>query len=344
MKKSSRTLKLFACDLNWVRFDRKITSPSSASDWAGVDPCRYFKWHRDFGNNIIFCQAYIFGGTALYPSRLGPLAPGRGSEFFPRIFDFARKAKLPVMSYFCVGADLATCVWRPHWLVEGSLQSVYHGFLAPESPWTDLLCERIREFLRSYPVDWLLFDWFVYGSLKPNDFRIQPSDLCRGRFRKIIGREMPEKAGEITPAENLKYKREIMAWQFRRIRNAVKGASPKTGILFNIPYWEPHEAFWENHPMMNESDALFAECSRDDVMEWLLSVRKPGQRLMTTVVGRVGAEGLDSAECDPNSWRKWHERGCDMVGYAFATPPDFRPHPMYRKELKIVREAFRRIP
>ena len=31
-------------------------------------------------------------------------------------------------------------------------------FLGPESPWTDLLCARIKEFLTDYPADWMLFE------------------------------------------------------------------------------------------------------------------------------------------------------------------------------------------
>lgn len=338
------TIKMFCCDLNWVRFDEKTFAPASASDWATIDPKEYFNWHKNFGNNIMFCQAYLFGGSALYPSKLGPLAPGRGSEILPRLFDLSKKAKMPFISYFCIGADLATCVWRPNWLVPGSFKHASHGFLAPESPWTDLLCERIEEFLREHPVDWLLFDWFVYGSLKPDDFKVQPAQFARKNFMKIIGREMPDTSEEITPEENLKYKREILAWQFRRIRNTVKKTSPATKIMFNVPYWEPNEALWENHPMLNESDSLFAECSRGNVMQWLLSKRKSGQRLMTTVIGRVDANGLDSKECDPNSWVRWHEQGCDLMGYAWGTPPDFRPHHIYKNDLKIIRNAFRKIP
>ena len=32
---------------------------------------------------------------------------------------------------------------------------------------------------------------------------------------------------------------------------------------------------------------------------------------------------------------------CDFFGYAWGTPPDFRPYPRYDAELRIVREAYR---
>jgi hypothetical protein len=335
-----KPVRLFCCDLNWIY--REIPSPgpspSAPPDWAWIDPAEYFRWHIEFGNNAVFCQAYTFGGYALYPTRFGPLAPGPGQELLPRLFDLARAANLPFWSYFCVGADLILSSLRNPWIIPGSRECAHHGFLAPESPWTDLLCARIREFLEAYPADWLLFDWFVYGNLKPDTAQVRPAWFVKQPFHEILGREMPEQASDITPDEHMRYKREILARQFRRIRDTVRAASPKTRIAFNVPYWEPRETIWIDHPMLHESDGLFAECSREDVVDWLLEIRKPNQRVMTTIIGR-----LDEGQCDPGSWRRWHERGCDFFGYAFGSPPDFRPHPFYRRELDIVRQAFREL-
>lgn len=333
---AQQSIKLFNCDFNWVRVEQPLgtVAPSAAHDWADVDPQAYYDYHREMGNNVCFCQAYAFGGFAYYPTRLGPVAPGNGSSVLPRLFELAKKDGIPFWSYFCVGADLAMSNQRNHWVVPGSRQNEPFGFLAPESPWTDLLCARVREFLTQYPVDWILFDWFVYGSLMP-DYPVQPAWFVEQPFAEIIGRPMPKTAEEITPAESLQYKREVLARQFYRIRDAVRESSPKTKILFNVPYWEASEPLWVNHPMLNESDGLFAECSRDEVVDWLLGIRKPEQRVMTTIIGR-----MDDGECDPQSWRKWHERGCDFFGYAWGVPPDFHPHPLYKAELDIVRAAF----
>ena len=335
------TIKCFCCNLNWTKFDRPVASiqPAMATDWARVDAKEYFDWHVDFGNNVMFCQAYLFGGTALYPTKLGPMAPGKGAQLLPELYARSRAAKMPFVSYFYVGTDLTVAVRRPDWIVPTSYQCAPHGFLAPESPWTELLCERIAEFLNEYPVEWLLFDWFVYGSLHTDDFQVQPAWFVKQPFREIIGREMPEKAEDITPEENLRYKREILARQFLAIQKTVRSASPGTKIMFNIPYWKPKEAIWSDHLMMNESDGLFAECSREDVLGWLLNVRKPNQRVMTTIIGR----GDDKGECVPDTWRTWHDRGLDFFGYAWATPPDFRPHPAYQHDLDIVRRAFKEI-
>ena len=188
-----------------------------------------------------------------------------------------------------------------------------------------------------FPVDWMLLDWFVYGSLKPDEFHVQPAPFVERPFREILGRPMPAAAEEITAEESLRYKREVLARQFYRIRDAIKETSPGTRILFNVPYWKSAEAVWVDHPMLQESDALLAECTYPEVVEWLLSVRRPEQRVMTTILGRP-----DEAT-DPSSWRRWYEAGCDFFAYGSGTPPDFRPHPRYAGGLKIVREAFRKI-
>ena len=227
---------------------------------------------------------------------------------------------------------------RDHWTVPTSRKYASHGFLAPESPWTDLLCGRIHEFLSQYPVDWLLLDWFVYGSLRP-DFPLQPAWFVEKPFEEIMGKKLPNCAEDITPEESLRYRREILARQFHRIRDVVRETSPQTKIAFNVPYWEAREPLWIDHPMLNESDGLFAECSKEDVVNWLLEIRRPGQRVMTTVIGR-----LDEGQCDADSWRKWHARGCDLFGYAWGTPPDFRPHVSYAEELAVIRQAFAAIP
>ena len=332
-------IKLFCCDLNWVRLDKPVreTPPAAPQDWAFLNPRDYFAWHKDFGVNVMFCQAYTFGGYAFYPTKLGPVAPGPGGNLLPELFKLSRKAKMPFHSYFCVGADLIMSNMRNSWVIPTSRNYGWWGYLAPESPWTDLLCARVEEFLRLYPVEWIVFDWFVYGNLESNNLPVQPAWFAKNPFREIVGRDMPDEAVKITFEESLKYKREILARQFYRIREAVQRGNRETKIYFNVPYHKPAEALWVNHPMLNESDMLLAESS-DAVVPWLLSIRKPHQRVMTTIVGRQ--DGVS----DPNTWKKWFNAGCDFFGYAWGTPPDFRPHPDYRAAVDMVRKAYKEMP
>jgi hypothetical protein len=336
-----RPIKLFCCDLNAIaRKEPPVTITNSmAQDWAYIDPEEYFAWHRDFGVNIFFLQGYTSSGYAFYPTRLGPLAPGPGKDLFPKLFKMAQKAGLPFSGYFAVGMDFYLSNVRNEWVVPTSRNYSPQGLLAPESPWTDLLCARITEFLRLYPVEWINFDCFNYGKYNSNDFPVQPSPLVKGPFQEIIGRDMPERASEITAEESLKYKREIMARQFHRIREAMHKGNPGTKGNFNVPFFKPAEPMWVDHPMVNESDQLIAESS-DDVVGWLLKIRKPHQRVMTTIIGRPGDKGV----CDPNTWKKWYATGCDFFGYAHGTPPDFRPHPSLRARVEIVRKAYQQMP
>ncbi|MDO8685892.1 MAG: hypothetical protein Q7J78_04385 [Clostridiales bacterium] len=337
-------LRLFACDLNFSCYTSGKPNdifwrPSAPQDWKDVDPSEYVNWHIEFGNNIIHCHAYTFSGYALYPSKLGPLAPDRGSQLFPGIYELAQKNNMPMMSCFNSTADLVMSNLRDDWVVTGSREGCHFGFLAPETDWTALLCDRIFEFLSKYPVEYMLFDWFVYGNTMPDKFKIRPSWYMKDWFKKIIGREIPQDAGEISEEENLKYKREILSMQFYKIKEAAKSASPNTKLIFNVPYHEAHEKLWERHPMLEESDILYAESSKSDVVEWLIDIKKPWQRVMTTIIGRPD----DITQCDPDSWEKWYYKDCDLTGYAIGNAPDFRPDPRFNNDLKIVKNAFHKI-
>ena len=314
--------------------------PALPQDWANVDPAEYFAWHRDFGVNIMSLQAYVLDGYAFYPTKLGPTAPGAGAELFPRLFRIAEKAGMPFCGYFSIAQDLVMSNLRFDWLVPTSRNYSWPGMMAPESPWVDLLCARITEFLKLYPVEWINFDCFNYGKFDCNDFPVQPSPHVKGPFKEIVGRDMPEEASGITPEESLKYKREIMARLFYRIKGVIDKTSPATKTNFNVPFFRAGEPMWVNHPMVNECDQLIAESSDDTIVNWLLAIRKPHQRVMTTVIGRPTEKGL----CDPNSWQKWYTRGCDFSGYAHGIPPDFRPWAGVKGQVEIVRNAFHHMP
>ena len=104
---------------------------------------------------------------------------------------------------------------QPSWRVPRT------SFLAPEGPWTDLLCARLKEFLRLYPVEWINFDPFTYGKFAASDFHVQPASFVKKPFREALGREMPDDAAQITPQESLQYMREMLARQFHRMQEAI---------------------------------------------------------------------------------------------------------------------------
>jgi hypothetical protein len=228
---------------------------------------------------------------------------------------------------------------RPSWLIPGTAGGGEpSGFLAPETPWSELLCARVQEFLTTYKVDWLLFDGFVYGSFQPDLFQVQPTWYVEKPFREIIGRAMPARAGEIGPEENLRYKREILAGQFRRLRDTVRATSPSTKICFNVPYWMPAEPLWVDHPMVRESDGLIAETTNEALVEYLLGIRRPEQRLFLTVINC-----LDGFRFDTSTWQKWFDRGCDFHGYAWGTPPDWRPAARFQAAVSCFRDVFTKL-
>src|SRR5262245_12360175 len=266
---SHKPILLFNCDLNWVRgpatkkHPQGEVRPSLPEDWSEVDARQYFDWHRRFGNNVTYCQAYCHHGYALYPSKLGPVGTGNAATLFPRLYELSRGAGMPMWSYFNVSYDFFTTKEHPEWIIPGTVVKPHGsgGFIGPETPYTELLCKRIHELLKQYPVDWMLLDWFNYGLVQQNGFPVQPTEFVKQPFRRILGRRMPERAKDITAEENLIYKRTILTEQFRKLKSAVKDTSPNTRTIFNVPYFRPKEELWVGHPMLSESDGLFAESS-----------------------------------------------------------------------------------
>ena len=331
-------IKMFLIDFNFVVFDDRpeLRPTSTAHDYADIDAQEVFDYAVSLGNNAIFCHAFTINGIATYPTRLGPVGAGTFGSLLPELYDITRKNGLPFWSYFDVAQDGHINSCRPSWLIPGTANGGDpSGFLAPETPWTDLLCARVEEFLTAYKADWIIFDGFTYGSFFPDTFQIQPAWYMVKPFREIIGRDMPAAASDITPAENLTYKREVLARQFYRIRDIVKTTSPATKICFNVPFWKPAESVWVDHPMVTESDGLIAETTNEALVEYLLKIKRPDQRMFLTVINC-----LDGFKFDTASWKKWYDRGCDFQGYAWGTPPDWRPAPRFQKAIDGFRDTF----
>lgn len=348
----SGQIRIFALDLNYASLEnpRPLVSPSSATDWRAVDHDGFVQWQITHGANVVSCQPWTFSGFATFPTELGPRLTGSAGTLFPAAYERARSLDLPIQGYFNVGADLIVCATRPHWVLPGSRNidilgdTFVHGFLDPQSSWADLLDERIVEFLTRFPVDWLLFDWFCYGSLL-NDLPLPQTTQVRYAFTTVVGKPFPGDPIDVHPDDAVTFKRALLARWFRRIQETVKKTSPATMIMFNVPYFAAAEPVWDDHPMLRESDALFAESSNADIVEWLLAVRQPGQRVMTTIHGRPDdhVDGTTIRWSDAATWRHWSDRDCDLMAWTFPVPPGATPHRSDSLAINTVAGAYRRL-
>ena len=159
---------------------------------------------------------------------------------------------MPFMAYMSVNYESGPDgVWKrhPEWVVPGT-----RIFTAPESGWTELLCQRIREFLKQFPVEWMAFDGFAYGGLlrlsRPAgavcgaavsaDHRA--SDAGQGQRDHAGGKPRVQTRGDGPTVS--------------AIRDAIKETSPGTQIGFNVPFWKADDPLWSDHPCSNESEML----------------------------------------------------------------------------------------
>jgi len=334
-----KTLKICDVDFNFVKPSASETRVSMAHEFVDADPVAVVDWQLELGANFICQHAFTYNGCAWYPTRLGPQVPQASIGFFDKLLERARGAGAVTGAYMNIGMDKFTCAVRPDWLIPGTAKRHHPGFLAPESEWTDLFCCRIEEFLSQYPVDVMLFDWFVYGTIGDALYPVQPAPFVREPFREILDREMPEEARDITEEESLRYQREVLARQFRRIQEAVKSTHPDCKLMFNVPFWKGHDPKWVDHPMVSGSDWLFAECSQASVLDWLFEVKRPGQRVFTTIISGID-DRMTDADLSRERWKALHARGCDLVGWAFPDPTTGWPGPWYDEDLNFIREVF----
>ena len=337
-----KTLKNCPIDWNFVRPSASETRVSMGHEFVDVDPHAIVDWQLELGANYISQHAVTYHGCAWYPTRLGPQVPQATTGFFGKVLERARGAGAVTGAYMNVGMDKFVCAVRPDWLVPKTPELHPPGFLAPESGWTDLLCARIEEFLGQYPVDVMLFDWFVYGTTLDTIYPVQPAPFVEAPFEEILGRKLPESAEEITEEESLRYQREVLARQFHRIKESVKGTHPDCKLMFNVPFWKGHDPKWVDHPMVTGSDWLFAECSQISVLDWLFEVKRPEQRVFTTIISGIDNSMAD-ADLSRDRWKALHERGCDLVGWAFPDPETGWPGPWYDDDLAFIRDVFKSV-
>jgi hypothetical protein len=80
----------------------------------------------------------------------------------------------------------------------------------------------------------------------------------------------------------------------------VARRSGHTKIIFNVPFHEPDEALWRNHPMLAESDGPFAESSDDDDLELdptTIVVGDPSGPLPPGLAGPIGSARVSVVPC-----------------------------------------------
>jgi len=332
------TRRIFTLDLNW----RREQPPSrgvglcAAHDFADISAQAFLDYHQDFDITELWMPTSNWAGYTYYPTRLNCVAPGALGELFVRVYDSCQARDMPCWGYFCVGTDLHIAATRPEWVIPGSAEHQGWPMLAPESPWIDLLEARLIEFLEAYPVHSMMLDWFVYGSVSDTDFPVQPTFWANEPFERATGRPMPQRADQISAAEGLAFKRHVLGQNAQRLASTIKRVSPKTEVVFNMPYHRADDPLWVDHPVLTVSDLLFAECSRADVVEWLLAVRRPEQQVMCMIHGRP-----DEDQCDVHSGAAWAERGCGLFSSALPVAPELRHHPADESALEAVRQLYR---
>lgn len=333
------TRRVISLDINWSRHgDGTQIGMVPPHTYADMDLQAYLDYHFRFDVTEFWMPTSNWAGYAYYPTRLNCVAPGMLGDLFPRVLDACRERGLRCWGYFCVGADLLIASTEPSWrLPPTGEHDMPWPMLAPDSPWIDLVEQRIVEFLQRYDVDSIMLDWFVYGALagKGEGYVVPKTQWSAPRFEALLGRPMPDDPAEITPEENLAYKRHVLGENARRLARTIRAVKPDVEVVFNLPYHRADDPMWVDHPVLEVSDLLFAESSDPEVVNWLLKVRRPEQRVMCMIHGR-----LEEGFCFPELGLDWAEKGCDLFATTHPETPHVRHHPIHEKSLEQVKQVY----
>lgn len=125
-------------------------------------------------------------GDAYYKSDLIELNPMAGSDYLKAAIDEARNQDIELYAYYNVLLDdIYADMFPEHRMVEQSgetgLSYDYYKALCPNSPYIDVLRERLCELVYNYDVDGIFFDISYFGS--KNCF----CSHCKSKFNEIFG-------------------------------------------------------------------------------------------------------------------------------------------------------------
>jgi len=231
----SDTIKLFNCDLNWTKVDSPVPGcpPAMATDWAQVDAKEYFDWHVALAIRHVLPGLRVRwdGPVSLETGACG--ARQRSGTAAGTLCAIACR-RMPFVSYFCVGTDLTVAAHRPQWIVPRATSTPTMASLLRRvpGPTCSVSGSRVPE---EFPVEWLLFDWFVYAACTPTISRSSPHGSLRNHSEKLSDGRCRTRRTRSRPQRACATNGRSWCASFAPSRRPSGRRAPAQD-LFNIPY------------------------------------------------------------------------------------------------------------
>ncbi len=250
---TAHLIKSFCIDFNW-----DPSGPAQPGLFAHADPAAHMRWYRELGANVIqtFCVSY--NGYAWYAgSAIAPVTPGMPGNFLGDLTRLAHREGLPVMGYFCLGANP---VWERMHPEQTHLEADRTTFrITFTDDYLDYFCRSVADALRKTDVAGFMIDWF-----RPPR-RQHWLDCERPMFRELVGREFPS-AGAPAAEELIEFERRLVERAWVRIKETVDSVRPAI-IWTNHPFEQANDPLWNGHRLLREVDWVLNEAPEVEFLD-----------------------------------------------------------------------------
>jgi hypothetical protein len=221
--------------------------------WADADPAEHVDWYAALGCNVIQSFAVSCNGYAWYKNGIVPEQPGLKYDFLTEQVRLARKRNMKVFGYFCIGANNKWETDHPDlcYRMDGQQIPLTKTYL-------DYVCASIGDAIRKTDIDGIMLDWFYNpgGGRDPlPPLRWLPCE--REMYAELMDETFPAGSGQVTPGNELVFRRRAIDRAWKQIRETVKSVKPNCIIWLTA--YEVNSKEYEETSILKEVDWLMNE-------------------------------------------------------------------------------------
>ncbi|MCD6322598.1 MAG: alpha-L-fucosidase [Clostridiales bacterium] len=256
------------------------------------NPAEYIKECAKSGMERVIFTCKDTGGDAYYKSELVELNPAAGSDYLARAIKEAKRQNIELYAYYNVLLDDIYAGAHPeHMMVNSKGEKViaydYFKCLCPNSPYMDVVRERIADLVFNYDVEGIFFDITYF---RGNDCFC---DSCKAKFHEEYGYALKNnvKSGTSEYADFNEFKRNSRAKLLMELTDTVKE-------IRSIPViWNGSGSFYLAEPEIDRySDYLTTEFHAPNYLDGIIRAKWMQSRKMGFIMSTTSEIG---------SWGDW---------------------------------------
>jgi hypothetical protein len=320
-QKKRELIKAFCIDFNW----EPNVGHAKPGTFTQADPEAHVRWYKDLGANTIQTFCVSFNGYAWYSdSAVAPVNPGlEKKNFLAQMCQCGHDARMKVMGYFTFGNNP---VWEAKNPDLRKDEGVDYIRIPATLEWLDYFCRQVEDALKKTDIDGFLVDW-----IRPVQHTVW-IEAEKRMWRELMGEKFSS-TGSPSPEAALEFDKMAMARAWQHIQWAAD-ATRKVTIWTNQPFVAQEKPMWEGHRMLKEVDWVLNEAPDIGWLDWLQQQVGEETLVMQNLCGWP--------DHDASVWEKINTRKFGLYGFAQADVNTTYPLESFKKNIEIIRQAYRR--